>query len=81
MNAFALRLEPGLDKKLDRYCKSHGYKKTGLILALLRRFLTEKNGENKGKSLFKTKAKGFKKLVGVVSLGGDAVADAEEFFK
>lgn len=77
MTAFTLRLENDLSRRLDQFCKEHGYKKTGLIVSLIRRFF---EGE-KGVPLSKKQAKTLKKLVGIVSLGGDAVKDSDACFE
>lgn len=70
MNVFTLKLNNSLAKQLDRFCRQHGYKKTDLIISLIRNFFKKKQKETK-----------LKKLVGMVSLGGNAVKDAEIYFE
>ena len=79
MTAFTLRLENSLAKQLDQFCGEHGYKKTGLIVSLIRRFFEKEQKEALPSS--KKGSKNLKKLVGVVSLGGDAVKDADTYFE
>lgn len=78
MPAFTLRLEPTLSQKLDRVCREKGYKKTGLVKALIRDFLAHESGTP---SQAKAHTGDLKKLVGIVTLGGDAVADADAYFE
>jgi len=78
MTAFTLRLETGLARQLDRVCRERGYKKTGLVKALIRDFLDQL--EDKSVKRPGTE-KNLKKLVGIVTLGGDAVADADAYFE
>lgn len=77
MNAFTLRLEPALTKKLDKICHERGFSKTGLIKSLIRNFIEkqDKLPTTNGK------ASGLEALVGIVRLGGDAVQDAEDVFE
>lgn len=76
MNAFTLRLEPPLTKKLDKICREKGFSKTGLIKSLIRDFV-DKQEKIPSRA---TAASGPSSLVGIVKLGGDAVRDAEEIF-
>lgn len=79
MTAFTLRLDNTMAKQLDQFCKEHGYKKTGLIISLIRRFFEGEQKETVPPS--KKQTKKLKKLVGIVSLGGDAVKDADVYFE
>ena len=78
MTAFTLRLENSLAKQLDQFCAEHGYKKSGLIISLIRRFF---EGEKELTPASKKQTKKLKNLVGIVSLGGDAVKDTEAYFE
>ncbi len=78
MSAFTLRLEPELAKKLDQVCREQGYKKTGLVMALIRDFLEK---EDSVRPIKQPPQQDLKKLVGIVSLGGDAVEDADAYFE
>lgn len=77
MEAFTLRLEPDLAKQLDQVCRNEGYTKTGLVKALIRDFL----GKRSVLPAKTTGPSGLKKLVRVVTLGGDAVKDSEAYFE
>ncbi|MBI4125044.1 MAG: hypothetical protein HY466_03820 [Deltaproteobacteria bacterium] len=79
MSVFTLRLDPGLAQKLDRYCKESGYKKTGFIAALIRKFFQKE--EFPSPPSRKTQKRRLKGMVGIVSLGGDAVKDADAYFE
>jgi len=78
MSAFTLRLEPTLAKQLDRICRDKGYKKTGLVKALIRDFLKQEAAPATRKAAPQAN---LKKLVGIVTLGGDAVSDADAYFE
>ena len=78
MSAFTLRVEPALAEQLDRVCHEKGYKKTGLVKALIRDFLQRETGQATVKKAPQPK---LTKLVGIVNLGGDAVVDAEDYFE
>lgn len=80
MTAFTLRLEPALATQLDQFCREHGYKKTGLILSLLRDFLKGKKTGQAADSR-KRQARNIEHLVGAVTLGGDSIKDAECYFE
>lgn len=77
MEAFTLRLEPNVSRRLHDICRKRGYKKTGLVNALIRDFLDREQGKIKGAAVQSTQ---FKNIVGIVSLGGDAVKDADDYF-
>lgn len=79
MEAFTLRLEPALAKQLDRICQAEGYTKTGLLKSLIRDFLTKKSRLPSLPSRERSLSR-LKKLVRIVTLGGDAVADSEAYF-
>lgn len=81
MQAFTLRLDPPLAKKLDRICKQKGYSKTGLVKSLIRDFVEketptappEKTPPREGEK------RGLAALAGIVSWGGDSVKDKREY--
>lgn len=77
MTAFTLRLDDHVARKLDHLCRERGYKKTGLVKALIRDFLkkaTPQNSRNK-------QSKSLSSLVGIVNLGGDAMKDDGGYFE
>ena len=79
MTAFTLRLETPLAKKLDQICRQKGFSKTGLVKSLIRNFIDEQIQPAKTKP-DKQKNKQ-NSLVGIVTLGGDAVLDANSIFE
>lgn len=76
MSVFTLRLDPTLAKSFGRFCNEKGFSKNGLINTLVRDFLKNQSSSKKAKSKVS-----LKKLVGIVSLGGDSVADADAYFE
>lgn len=79
MHALTLRLDPNLARQLNRFCQEHGYKKTGLIVSLVRKFFQEKSVLERVTA--KQQKKRLAKMVGIVSLGGDSVKDADVYFE
>lgn len=75
MTALTLRLEPGLARTLDQFCKETGHQKNGLIKTLIRRFLDQQ----KKKVGAATSPKNIQSLVGIVRLGGDAAREENYF--
>jgi len=76
MSVFTLRLNPSLAKSFDRLCAEKGFSKNGLINNLVRDFLKQQAPTKKAKA-----KSSIKKLVGIVSLGGDAISDADSYFE
>lgn len=79
MTTLTLRLPPSLDKRLERACKKMGLKKTDIVVTLIQNYLQQ---EKQKKSL--NSADGvtsLSKIVGIVSLGGDAVEDSDAPFE
>lgn len=81
-NAFTLRLVPAVAKKLSRYCDRHGYSKTGLLQRLIEEYLDKFEAEDRPPPVLspKFRSASFKNIVGIVSLGGDAVLDADSAY-
>lgn len=78
MPALTLRLPPSLAKSLDKVCKEKGYKKTGLITTLIRDFLKRE----KNKPIYRGgRAEDLEPLIGMMSIGGDAVEDSELYYE
>lgn len=75
MNAFTLRLDETLSKKLDRICMQQGYSKTGLVKVLIREFLDKQSQTRPNQHKNK-----LSDLVGIVNIGGDALDDMDSFF-
>lgn len=78
MVAMTLRLDNQLARQLTLVCKERGYKKSGIIQKLIRDFL---NRENKRLPFRGGRAEDLQQLVGIVSIGGDSVEDAEHYFE
>lgn len=78
MEAFTLRLEPALAKQLDQICRSEGYTKTGLVKSLIRDFLNKRSASPRSPAGSPSR---LRKLVRVVTVGGDAVKDSEGYFE
>ncbi|MDO8518859.1 MAG: hypothetical protein Q7T11_01695 [Deltaproteobacteria bacterium] len=78
-----LRLDDRLAKKLDQVCKARGYKKNGLLKTLISDFLTrEEKKKAAGRLSFKgLRAEDLEPLIGIMSIGGDAVEDAERYYE
>jgi hypothetical protein len=83
MPAITLRMDDKLARQLDRVCREKGYKKNGLVLSLVRGFLKQEKEAKEQPSQSSHKVPGIEKLeglVGIVSLGGDAVEDSENYW-
>lgn len=84
MSAFTLRLDASLGKKLETFCSKRGFSKNGLIQTLIRDYLSLYHNEQKSTpvpplpphSLGK-----FRGLVGMISLGGNALEDTEDLYE
>lgn len=75
---FTLRLEPSLAKKFDKVCRQKGYKKTGILNSLVREFIQKEEAAPSPPAPINMRASAdFRGLVGIISLGGDAVEDSE----
>lgn len=75
MTTLSIRLDDNLGRELDLFCKREGYKKSGLLIRLLREFL----GENKSQPTMSTvpTLKDFS-WEGKLTLGGNALEDTEK---
>lgn len=79
MTALTVRLDPETAKQFDQFCKKYGYSKNGVIKSLICNFLHEESESEKilQKNKMKMGKLNLNDLVGIVSLGGDAVEDSE----
>lgn len=73
MKALSIRLDDDLNEEFDELCHQEGYKKNGVVVKLIRGFVQKKR-KPKG-----VKIKDLMKFSGVLSLGGDAMADTEHY--
>lgn len=74
MTTISLRLDDDLNQELDLLCKKEGYKKSGLLIRLLREFLEKKKASSSVPTLQDFSWEG------TLSLGGNAAEDADKVF-
>ncbi len=74
MTTLSIRLDDNLGRELNLLCQKEGYKKSGLLIRLLREFLEKKKAPPSIPSLqdFSWEGK--------LTLGGDALEETEKAF-
>ncbi len=74
MATLSIRLDDTLNQEFDRLCERKGYKKSGLIVRLVREFIERSKGATPLPAVSDFTWEGR------LSLGGDALEDTEKAF-
>ena len=77
MTTISLRLDDDLNQELDRLCEKEGYKKSGLLIRLLREFLEKKKAPPPIPTIPTFQDFSWE---GKLTLGGNALEETEKAF-
>lgn len=78
MKGITIRLDDEMFNKLDALAKEEGYKKSSLLVALLRDFLKKRNSSVRDKVKVNKK---ILKMRGYLSVGGNSVKDSDNLYE